>query len=432
MAKKNENLQPGVKIPTIDGFEAEVVKYLGGGGQGDVYIVNYDGQQKALKWYKELGDDPEAFRDNLIQNVNNESPSEDFLWPLDVTEWQDETFGYIMDLKSEGYYELSEFLVGLQKFKSWKIRVDACLEIITSFRLLHNKGYSYQDLNDGNFFINPRTGDVQIADNDNVAPSGENLGIKGKPRYMAPEIVRGDNLPNTPSDRYSLALIIFMLICGGHPLEGRIGTPMVLTDKIAKEIYGDHPVFVYDPDDDSNRPIENVHTNVINVWKCLPDYMKTIFIDAFSQDSLKKARRVTELDWIKALVRFRSDIVRCGACGNEIFTIDGNPTKCDSCGRPANVKNVIKLYDYTIPAVAGTRIYRVQLGTADAAEALNPVAIIIAKKEDPKALGLRNLSEKTWNCVTSKGTDKNLAPKEVMPVKAGITVKVFDETFEIQ
>ena len=30
-------------------------------------------------------------------------------------------------------------------------------------------GYSYQDLNDGNFFINPQSGDVLICDNDNVA-----------------------------------------------------------------------------------------------------------------------------------------------------------------------------------------------------------------------------------------------------------------------
>ena len=59
------------------------------------------------------------------------------------------------------------------------------------------------------------------------------------------------------------------------------------------------------------------------------------------------------------------------------------------------------------------------------------MGIIIAKKDAPKALGLRNLSDKTWNCVTSKGTDKNLASKEVMPIKAGIKVKVFDEEFEI-
>ena len=79
------------------------------------------------------------------------------------------------------------------------------MNIVTAFRILHNRGYSYQDLNDKNFFVNPQTGDVKIADNDNVAPFGKNMGIMGKPRYIAPEVVVGENLPNTASDRYSLA-----------------------------------------------------------------------------------------------------------------------------------------------------------------------------------------------------------------------------------
>jgi DNA-binding helix-hairpin-helix protein with protein kinase domain len=40
--------------------------------------------------------------------------------------------------------------------------VNAALNITAGFRALHNKGYSYQDLNDGNFFINPQNGNVLI------------------------------------------------------------------------------------------------------------------------------------------------------------------------------------------------------------------------------------------------------------------------------
>ena len=66
------------------------------------------------------------------------------------------------------------------------------LDICCAFRALHLKGLSYQDLNDGNFFINGETGRVLICDNDNVAPDGDNTtGIRGKARYMAPEVVSG-------------------------------------------------------------------------------------------------------------------------------------------------------------------------------------------------------------------------------------------------
>ena len=61
---------------------------------------------------------------------------------------------------------------------------------------------SYQDLNDGNFFIDVSNGDILICDNDNVTPDGmKNAGnIGGKPGYMAPEIVCGKSHPNSLTD----------------------------------------------------------------------------------------------------------------------------------------------------------------------------------------------------------------------------------------
>ena len=58
-----------------------------------------------------LGIDPEAFRQNLEENVAKGSPSPAFLWPEDVTVWKDGTFGYVMALRPEGYHEMSEFLI---------------------------------------------------------------------------------------------------------------------------------------------------------------------------------------------------------------------------------------------------------------------------------------------------------------------------------
>ncbi len=55
-------------------------------------------------------------------------------------------------------------------FSSVAALINAGLNMVEGFRALHNRGYSYQDLNDGNFFINPQSGDVLICDNDNVAP----------------------------------------------------------------------------------------------------------------------------------------------------------------------------------------------------------------------------------------------------------------------
>lgn len=419
-------------IVNANNGQVKVIRHIGGGGQGDVYEVEQNGKRKALKWYKDLGKEPKTFYENIAQNIKNGSPSKAFLWPEDITEWKNNTFGYLMPLVPEGYYEFSRYSNGSKQFDSWKAIIDASLEIISGFRILHNSGYSYQDINDGNFMIH-KSGRVLIVDNDNVAPSGENLGILGKPRYMAPEVVLNQQRPDSQTDRYSLALILFMMLCGGHPLEGQTGTPYLLTPGNSKEIYGSKAVFVFDLDIKSNRPILGVQTNVITLWGLLPRYMKEMFIKAFSQDSLKKGGgyRVRELDWMKVLTRFRSDIVRC-SCGNEVFTENAADAVCDECKRKIRFMNKIQLADYAIPAIPGSRIYRVQLGTVNADHALDPVAAVIANPNNPRMIGICNMGAESWNCKTSMGTSRELKSKEVAPIKSGIQVEVHDSKFEIK
>ena len=284
----SEVLENGFRIKTLFGGNVKVTKYLAEGGQGSVYVVDYNGEKKALKWYKKsaLGKSPAAFYDNIKQNVMRGSPSPEFLWPLDITEWVDGTFGYIMDLRPEGYYEVTEFMLRHVKFKSFRTVIDAALHIVSAYRILHNEGYSYLDLNDGNFFINPQNGQVLICDNDNVAPEGTDTGIIGKPRYMAPEIVLGKNKPNSLSDRFSMSVILYILFCLNHPLEGKRYLVPGLTAAHQEKLYGSEALFMMDPDDNSNGPHPVIHKNSITMWRCLPEYMRKIFISAFNQKSL--------------------------------------------------------------------------------------------------------------------------------------------------
>ena len=66
-------LQPGFRIKTMIGKTVTVKSYIAGGGQGDVYVVEYNGTEKALKWYKPggMGKKPKAFYDNIKNNVNS-------------------------------------------------------------------------------------------------------------------------------------------------------------------------------------------------------------------------------------------------------------------------------------------------------------------------------------------------------------------------
>ena len=106
-----------------------------------------------------------------------------------------------------------------------------------------------------------------------------------------------------------------------------------------------------------------------------------------------------------------------------MFTQNGDPCKCDSCGKLIRAPFKLVFRDYAIPALKGSRIYRCQLGVCDEAEALSPIAAVLEKKETG-ALGIKNRSGKHWDAITSKGVARKVAPEEIIPLKDGISFTV--------
>ena len=98
-------LASGQRIKTMLGETAVVKSLIGQGGQGSVYVVSYAGKDMALKWYrKNVFISPSEFKANLKSNIMAGPPAPQFIWPLDMTADQDDSFGYIMELRPKGYY----------------------------------------------------------------------------------------------------------------------------------------------------------------------------------------------------------------------------------------------------------------------------------------------------------------------------------------
>lgn len=427
----NTELSFGTTIKTTYGEEWTIQDKLGEGGQGYVYRIEKNGVKKALKWYKPRAIN-EEFKEHIRMSIMNGTPSNGFIWPTDIVESGETGFGYIMELKPENYCDMTDILCQNRKFTSFRRVVDAAMHIVSEMRVLHNKGYSYQDLNDGNFFIDPVRGRILVCDNDNVTINGKSTGVLGKPRYMAPEIVRGNNMPDICSDRFSMALIIFRLITLGHPLEGIRSTGEMLTPDLQMVLYGTDPVFIFDPEDTRNRPDPEIHQNEIAIWSCLPQYMKDIFIKAFGKSGLMQPiHRPTEVEWIDALVRFRSDIVSC-SCGSEVFVQEDGKAVCDCCGRLISIPNWLELPEYRIPGTRDSRIYQCQTCITDVEDALEPIGRVIMAKGQPEKLGIRNMSSNQWDAITSKGKQRSVQPNEVIPLKDGIQFTVNESTIHIR
>ena len=405
------------------GKQVVVMHYLGGGGQGDVYEVLYDGKHMALKWYHPSAiRNPISFVHNLKHNIYEGAPTPDFLWPLDMTDFYDGVFGYVMDLRPEEYEEVNAFLLGNVNFPSYRRVIDACLNIVAAFDVLHDYGYAYQDVNSKNFFLVPETGKLLICDNDNVAPDDNPVtGIMGTWGYMAPEVVRGAS-PNTQSDLHSLAVVLFQLLFKVHPLEGMAMSGSVFSDSERVRLYGTEPLFVFDAKNHANALDPETRSGAIALWEQLPTYLRDLFIRAFSQEALQQGLwRPIEKEWLSAFAQFRSEVQACPCGRSELVVPADGVARCEHCGETLRAPLVLEVRDTALPALYDTRVYACQTRLVRPECALELEAWVVRDSQDPSALGLYNMGKQTWEVRSSRGSSQ-VAPKTITTLVEGMEV----------
>ncbi len=135
-----------------------------------------------------------------------------------------------------------------------------------------------------------------ICDNDNVSfDNSKPGGVLGTPGFMAPEIVRGEKRPSKDTDRYSLSVLLFYLFMVNHPLEGKLEASIRCMDMAARvKLYGTEPVFIFDPNNKTNRPVKGIHDNATIYWPLYPEKLRQMFTKAFTVGLNEPSKRITE------------------------------------------------------------------------------------------------------------------------------------------
>lgn len=415
----------GQKIKVASGGELTIIQKLGEGGQGVVYKVEYNGKELALKWYfSNKLSDPDRFYRNIQNNIAKGAPTSAFLWPLEITEYFEGSFGYLMELRPKEYKDFSLFLLAKEKFSGIPTIINAALNITNGFRELHRSGFSYQDLNDGNFFVNPKTGDVLICDNDNVAEYGDALGIAGKCRYMAPEVVTGKKKPDIHTDRFSLAVVLYLLLFLNHPLEGKRTMCPCLTEELERKFYGTEPVFVWDSKNDINRPVRGVHVNEIKFWQVYPKFIRDTFEEAFSHEAMvgtDTEHRVNEKKWQEVFTKLRDCLAMC-TCGGETFIdVDSTSCKCINCGKEIQRPMVMKVKKFNVVIQPHKKIYSCHT-IHDSDDFKEVTGEIVTSRQDSSIIGLKNNSDKTWTAILPNGATKQYTKEQVIKLGRGLKI----------
>jgi serine/threonine protein kinase len=203
-----------------------------------------------------------------------------------------------------------------------------CIEISEAFDKLHLNGLCYRDISLGNIFAGPN-GQCLICDIDNINYDGETcLEVLFTHGFTAPEIIVENAQSSVYTDLYSMAVLMFYIIYRGHPLEGKRESSMhILGDQEKRALYGEEAVYIFDQDNDSNRPTEDAHSQVLCMHSIMPNVVNKAFHEAFTTGLKNPGRRLVSAEWCTAFRLALDNAKYCNVCNAEIFK-----DVCWNCG----------------------------------------------------------------------------------------------------
>ena len=400
----------------------EVQRLLGAGGQGEVYEVTFAGEALAAKWYfPKIATSDIGLAERLRDSIRFSSPSPAFLWPISLLEPSISSctslniplgsFGYLMAIRPPGYVGAIEHSAGRVSITLQSV-VRACFYLAEAFDALHSKGLCYKDISLGNLFLKPETGDILICDNDNVEENGKNRGLAlGTAGFMAPEVLMGKAKPSADSDLFSMAVLMFHLLTRSDPLKGQMEMGIRCLDEPAKRrLYGEEPVFIFDPDDQRNRPDPDEHRAAVLTWPIYPERLQRLFQRTFGPGMDNPSARVRTGQWCEALAACLDSRFICPHCGQEVFADPGQFTQCWACGSSIEPPPRLTTGHYAVHAQPDNELHAHHLNPLVTERIDAPIGRVESHPSNPNLLGLHNLSPHTWTAQLTNGQSAEVPP----------------------
>lgn len=339
-------------------------------------------------------------------------------------------YGYIMPLRPKNYKSIVD-LMKKRVNPSFYALCRTAFNLTRGYQKLHAMGAKYQDISFGNLFFNPDNGDVLICDNDNVSfDNSKPGGVLGTPGFMAPEIVRGEKRPSKDTDRYSLSVLLFYLFMVNHPLEGKLEASIRCMDMAARvKLYGTDPVFIFDPNNKTNRPVKGIHDNATIYWPLYPEKLRQMFTKAFTVGLNEPSKRITEPEWMTLFSNMMSGMLQC-SCGAQFFYDEDLEAKgvahtCWNCGKAVQVPNKITIGKNQVLLNQSTKLLHHHV--YDDFDMDTVVGSVVQNPKNPALWGIRNEDNVNWTYQKADGTQIPVAPGKTAGIAKGVKI-IFPES----
>jgi serine/threonine protein kinase len=339
----------GMEVQDIEGRRFILKDKIGEGMQGAVYDTE---NQEFLIKFVTVKDDKrqetiDRFKWIMKQRIPNEAR---IITPVAILE---EPFtGYVMK-KAKGHESLNKYLnpganVNLGEWYNIQTggirkRLEIAISLSKCYRQLHLQGLCYCDVSPNNILVAAQQRSIVLIDSDNLTSTSLfTPSILGTPGYIAPELFTLNKQPNSITDTYSFAVILFQLFRLGHPLIGDVvseGTPEMEEEAVkGQAVYVDHPT------DESNRNSAILPAGII-LTKELNDLFQKMFVDGLHEHM----KRPTLYEFTSALQNAEDQLVKCDhpQCQAYFFLQDSTEQVCPWCDEVKHDNCKVKVVETT-------------------------------------------------------------------------------------
>lgn len=310
---------------------------LAAGSEGEVFATE-DGRSVVKLYFKPSTDREQTLKDIVgAFNITRDNPVAErlFCWPDAIV--SQPSLGLRMPKAPGDSRPLIDFLLRRARSRiplgdrgTWQGMFAIARKLAYAVDRMHMRGLCHSDLSWSNVLVNPVRGSVTLIDCDGlVVPSRVPPQVLGTPLFMAPEVVADGATPSVRTDLHSLAVLIYMMLLGRHPLSGpkRHHVEPEEDDRLA---FGKEALYIEHPTDLSNRP-----RNLEITSCCLGPKLEELFRRAFVTGLHSPSNRPTAGEWERALSRTFDRIVPCAnrSCEQSFYVVAKDVSlRCPWCG----------------------------------------------------------------------------------------------------
>lgn len=412
------NLYKGTRFTGENGNTYIVEKTISiATGQGDIYLVHNERKEKyAFKLFHK--GDTKKLRAQIETLIKRGQATDAYVVPIEIVEF-DGRLGYIMEYIGKEYLPAAALFNGIEEdgrmvSLDWADRVALLYEIVNALCILNNANLGIMDVKFDNIKIDLDNLKVKILDTDTIVYTEDKSIVLGTTGFMPPLTMIGKEKPNKYNDVYAVAVVIFMALIGVHPLEGA-RRDKKCNENIDTYLFGTHPLYIFHPNDSSNRPIpqDNYGRNqqiAIDKMEKYPEYFRKAMEQTFVDGLYDGKKRVTMEEWKKILERLYGDGYICENCGEEYF-FENTFNECKACGKELQ-KPIFLQSDKNIPLFNGLTVFANELF---ATENHYEVFKVVVTKYD-KRYGLENRTRNDVVLRLSNGEERTFSRGEVFPI----------------